>query len=139
MEAPIKSGALITASYANEFGRDIYALPGRLDDYPSQGCLKLIAQGAVPILRELDELLKMLGAIPELDSVAAVSSPEQLTLPDLSPELQHVMKVLSSEALSFDLIVQQSGMAAGLVSGALLELELMGLVSQLPGMRYQRC
>ncbi|MUG94002.1 DNA-protecting protein DprA [Scytonema sp. UIC 10036] len=139
MEAPIKSGALITASYANEFGRDIYALPGRLDDYPSQGCLKLISQGAFPILRELDELLKMLGAIPELDSIEAASPPQQLTLPDLSPELQQVMNVLSSEALPFDFIVQQTAMAPGLVSSALLQLELIGLVSQRPGMRYQRC
>ena len=64
MEAPIKSGALITAHYANDFGRDVYVLPGRVDDYPSQGCLKLLSQGAGLILKELDELLKMLGAIP---------------------------------------------------------------------------
>lgn len=135
----MKSGALITASYANDFGRDVYVLPGRLDDHPSQGCLKLLSQGAVPILRELDELLKMLGAIPQLDSVEASSLVQQLTLPDLPPELQRVMDTIASEALPFDFIVQQTGMAAGEVSSVLLQLELMGLVSQLPGMRYQRC
>ncbi|NMG09805.1 DNA-processing protein DprA [Brasilonema sp. UFV-L1] len=139
MEAPIKSGALITASYANDFGRDVYALPGRLDDNPSQGCLKLLSQGAVPILKELDELLKMLGAIPQLDSVEASPLPQQLTLPDLPPQLQRVLDAMTLEALPFDLIVQQTGMAAGEVSGVLLQLELMSLVSQLPGMRYQRC
>lgn len=140
MEAPIKSGALITASYANDFGRDVYVLPGRLDDYPSQGCLKLLSQGAAPIVKELDELLKMLGAIPQLDSVEASPSLEQqLPLPILSPELQRVMDAIASESLPFDFIVQQTGMSAGEVSSALLQLELMGLVSQLPGMRYQRC
>lgn len=141
MEAPIKSGALITADYANEFGRDVYALPGRIDDYPSQGCLKLISQGATPILKELDELLKMLGAIPQLDSVESSPEPQQLTLPNLnlSPEFQRVMDAISSEPLPFDVIVQQTGMPAGLVSSALLQLELMSLVSQLPGMQYQRC
>ena len=137
MEAPLKSGALITATYANEFGRDVYALPGRLDDHPSQGCLKLLNQGASFILKELDELLTMLGAIPQIDGVEASTAPEQL-MPTLSPELQTVMNAFSCDALPFDLIVQQTGMAAGLVSGALLQLELMDLVSQLPGMRYQK-
>lgn len=138
IEAPIKSGALITAHYANDFGRDVYALPGRLDDYPSQGCLKLITQGASLILKELDELLKMLGAIPQIDAIEASPQQEQLTLPNLPPELQKVMSAIASESLPFDFIVQQTNMSAGTVSSALLQLELMGLVSQLPGMRYQR-
>ncbi|MBH8572181.1 DNA-protecting protein DprA [Nostocaceae cyanobacterium CENA369] len=137
MEAPLKSGALITATYANEFGRDVYALPGRIDDRPSQGCLKLLSQGASFILKELDELLTMLGAVPQLDVVAASPKSEQLTLPTLSPELQQVMDAIAVDNLSFDFIVQQTGMNAGSVSSALLQLELMGLVLQLPGMRYR--
>lgn len=139
MEAPLKSGALITATYANDFGRDVYALPGRIDDLPSQGCLKLLSQGASFILKELDELLKMLGAIPQIDVIEATIEPDNLILPDLPPELQQVMNVIAVDALPFDFIVRQTGMAAGSVSSALLQLELMGLVSQLPGMRYQKC
>jgi DNA processing protein len=139
MEAPLKSGALITATYANDFGRDVYALPGRVDDHPSQGCLKLLSQGASFILKELDELLKMLGAIPQLDTIEESSPPQQLSLPDLSPQLQQVFNAIACDALSFDMIVQQTGMDTGSVSSALLQLELMGLVSQLPGMRYQKC
>ncbi|BAY92409.1 MULTISPECIES: DNA-processing protein DprA [unclassified Tolypothrix] len=138
IEAPIKSGALITATYANDFGRDVYALPGRIDDYPSQGCLKLISQGASIILKELDELLKTLGAIPQIDVVQDSSAPQQLSLPDLAPELQQVINAIASDALPFDFIIQKTGMDAGSVSSALLQLELMGLVSQLPGMRYQK-
>ncbi|MCG6136111.1 MAG: DNA-processing protein DprA [Nostoc sp. LLA-1] len=138
MEAPVKSGALITATYANEFGRDVYALPGRIDDHPSQGCLKLLSQGASMILRELDELLKMLGAIPQLDAVETIPIPEKLSVPNLSPELQQIIDAIACDILPFDLIVQHTGMNAGEVSSALLQLELMGLVSQLPGMRYQK-
>ncbi len=143
MEAPIKSGALITARYANEFGRDVYVLPGRIDDEESQGCLKLLSQGANPILHELDELLKSLGAIPDYNSSNRVeNSPvyKQQTLPltDLSPELEKIINVITGETLTFDLIVKETGMTAANVSAALLELELMGFVSQLPGMRYQR-
>lgn len=140
MEAPTKSGALITADYANEFGRDVYALPGRLDDLPSQGCLKLLTQGAAPIQKELEELLKSLGAIPKLDFTQNnLEETSNIPLPDLSPELQRVMNTISSESLPFDFIVRQTGMSASEVSSSLLQLELMGLISQLPGMRYQRC
>ncbi|QXE25332.1 DNA protecting protein DprA [Richelia sinica FACHB-800] len=136
MEAPLKSGALITATYANEFGRDVYALPGRVDDQPSQGCLKLISQGAGLIHQELSELLTMLGAIPQID--VDIPTVKSAPLPDLSPELQQVIQVVGNDALSFDVIVHKTNLDAGLVSSYLLQLELMGLVSQLPGMRYQR-
>ncbi|MCF4969908.1 DNA-processing protein DprA [Nostoc sp. CMAA1605] len=137
IEAPLKSGALITATYANDFGRDVYALPGRVDDYPSQGCLKLISQGASLILKELDELLKMLGAIPKIDPLETSPAPAQLNLPILPPELQTVMNAFALDTISFDSLVQKTGMNTGAVSSALLQLELMGLISQLPGMRYQ--
>ena len=137
IEAGIKSGALITATYANEFCRDVYALPGRIDDQLSQGCLKLISQGAGLINQELSELLTLLGAIPQIDiEVPMVTSPP---LPNLPPELQQVIDTLAIDVLSFDLIIQKTGMNASLVSSSLLQLELMGLVTQLPGMRYQKC
>jgi DNA processing protein len=150
MEAPIKSGALITARYANEFGRDVYVLPGRIDDEESQGCLKLLSQGANPILDELDELLKSLGAIPSYNQLEKVNIVENLEtklpvykqqtlpIPNLSPELQKIIDVITGQTLSFDLIIKETGLDSPNVSAALLELELMGLVSQLPGMRYQR-
>ncbi|MBE9008571.1 DNA-protecting protein DprA [Fortiea sp. LEGE XX443] len=137
MEAPLKSGALITATYANDFGRDVYALPGRLDDHPSQGCLKLLSQGASIIFRELDELLTMLGAVPKLDAVTTPTT-EQLSLPTLAPEMQQVIDAIACDTLPFDLIIQKTGIPASSVSSLLLQLELMGLVSQLPGMRYQK-
>lgn len=143
MEAPSKSGALITAYQANDFCRDVYVLPGRLDDQQSIGCLGLLHRGAQVILNE-GHLLEMLGAIPDLNLNLAVQLPlfpqEQSTpVPQLEPELAQVLQALPSEPISFDVIVQQTGLAAGSVSSALLQLELMGLVSPLPGMRYRRC
>lgn len=146
MEAPKKSGALITADVAKDFGRDVYALSARLDDSNSHGCLALLNQGATPIPIEFDELLKMLGAIPQpktenLDTLPLFTQPQvshQPPLPDLEPELKQVFQAVSSEAIPFDLIVQKTALAPGSVSSALLQLELMGLVCQLPGMRYQK-
>ncbi len=141
MEAPTKSGALITAYQANEFCRDVYALPGRLDDEQSVGCLGLLSRGSHVILSE-GHLLEMLGAIPQLDQAEQLSlfaQEQPKPVPELEPELAQVLQTLASEPIPFDVIVQQTGLAAGSVSSTLLQLELLGLVSQLPGMQYRRC
>lgn len=142
IEAPAKSGALITAHLANDYGRDVYALPGSLDHPNSMGCLNLINQGAQIILSE-DALLESLGQLPSL----ARSNQEQSPPPPLNLSLEEgailyaletLSQELSLEALPFDSIVQRSQLPASIVSSTLLQLELMGLVVQHPGMRYQR-
>ncbi|MGK7926657.1 MAG: DNA-processing protein DprA [Spirulina sp.] len=131
MEAAKRSGALITSRYANEFGRDVYTLPGSLDSPQSAGCLHLANQGAHLILGE-EELLSMLGKIPQLDRG------DRRPPPDLSLELQKVWEHIALQPTPFDAIVRGCGLPPGDVSGALLTLELQGLVTQLPGMQYQR-
>lgn len=140
LEAPSKSGALITARLANDYGRDVYALPGSLDNPRIRGCLELISKGAQVILDE-DHLLEMVGHLPNLNS--SLASPTQLALltpppPDLTPQLQQVYEAVTTEAIALDQIVQQTGLATGSVLSALMELELLNLVSQQPGMQYCR-
>ncbi len=147
MEAPEKSGALITARYGNEFGKDIYALPNSPDLVQSKGCLKLLKDGSQMIINE-SELLEMLGAIPPLDTPQQLSFLSQLSqvqpveiptvkMPLLAPELAQILKYITTEAIAFDTIVEHSGLAAHHVSASLLQLELLGMVAQLPGMRYE--
>ncbi len=150
IEAPRKSGALITAYEANDFGRDVYVLTGRLDDELSFGCLELLSKGAHPILPGNDQmsseerLLEMLGVMPKLDnaqqlSLFPVNPAPPKRMPLLDADLALVLSAIASEPISFDTIVEAAGLDAGIVSGTLLQLELLELVSQLPGMRYQRC
>ena len=142
MEAPAKSGGLITAHYANEYGRDVYALPGSLDNPKSLGCIKLINKGAMVIEGE-QELLDALGTLPSLQQKTN-KPPIQASLPlDLAPELAHLLQILTdlpdeSGSVQFDRLVQAANQPASVVSSSLLQLELTGLVTQLPGMRYQR-
>lgn len=141
MEASNKSGALITAHYANDFCRDVYVLPGSLDNIQAAGCLGLLSDGAHVISNE-GHLLKMLGAIPNLDQgkqLPLFASEKSQTMPQLEPELARILQIFTTEPISLDTIVQQSNLAVSSVSSALLQLELMGLVAQLPGMHYQRC
>lgn len=143
IEAPQKSGALITARLANDYNRDVYALPGSLDNPCSRGSLELLNQGAQVILGE-SELLEALGSIPQLHQTTQLSllSPEPpQAAPDLPPELQAVFQaipVMTEKAIALDHIIEQTGEPTSAVLGALSHLELMGLVTQLPGMRYRR-
>lgn len=139
IEGSTRSGALITANLANEYGRDVYALPGSLDNPRSAACLSLISKGAQIILGE-SELMEHLGTIPELDQA---NQPELPTI-DLAPGLAQVLEAISAIArqsnhpsVPFDLIVQTLEMPTATVSSSLIQLELLGLVTQVPGMRYQ--
>ena len=151
LEAPQKSGALITARLANDYCRDVYVLPGSLDNDRCRGCLELLNQGAHVILDE-KYLLDLLSTLPRFQSTAAGAATQlSLLTPDqpleaaiappaikLPPDLQQVFQVISLEPIAIDLILQKAGLAPGLVLSALTQLEIMGLVSNLPGSRYQR-
>lgn len=140
-EAPEKSGALITANLANDYGRDVYALPGSLDNPNAIGCLTLISKGAQIILGT-SQFLEMIGTIPALDQP---QNPDiELTLANLDPSLAKVLQTIHTiaqrsehAAVSFDLIVQTTEMPTASVSSSLMHLELLGLITQVPGMRYQ--
>ncbi|GAB4527307.1 MAG: DNA-processing protein DprA [Pleurocapsa sp.] len=133
MEAPERSGALITARFANDFCRDVYVLPGSLDNVQAIGCLRLLNNGAQVILSE-EDLLEMLGTMPQLDIHSAKVEP----LPELEPELNSIFELISSEPVSLDFIVEKTTINTGQILAYLSQLELMGLVSQLPGMQYRR-
>ncbi len=152
IEAPTKSGALITAYQANDFNRDVYVLPGSIDNPNAIGCLGLLSRGAQPIL-SLDHLLELISAIPQLDrpqqlqlftpaakisTHLAVSNIKISPPPDLAPDLQQVWLVVTDQPASFDQIVTRSQLPTATVSSLLLQLELLGFVTQLAGMRYQR-
>ena len=133
IEAPERSGALITARFANDFGRDVYVLPGSLDNQQSLGCLALLNSGAHVIL-SIEHLLEMLGTMPCLDLIA--TSPSQ-PKPNLEPQLASVYSLIKSESIALDTIVEGTKLNASEVLSALSQLELMDLIVQIPGMRYQ--
>ena len=109
MEAPPRSGALITAKYANDFNRDVFTLPNSPDVNEAHGCLNLIHNGAEVILSE-QQLLESLGAIPQLDpeeqpnkletKTSTVPNTVQPTSPpaDLDPALQTLLQTITSES-----------------------------------------
>jgi DNA processing protein len=153
IDAPTKSGALITAYQANDFGRDVYVLPGSIDNPNSIGGLGLLTRGAQPIL-SLEHLLELLATIPQLDQHrqldmfanrqpdlgASATNVEIAPIQsiEVEPELQPVWVLVTDTPISFDELIANSQLPVATVSSILLQLELLGLVTQLPGMRYQR-
>ncbi len=135
IEAPKRSGALITARFANDFGRDVYVLPGSLDNSQSLGCLGLLNSGAHVILG-IEHLLEMLGTMPRLDQIPTTQN-QNKSVPNLNPELERIYRLVNHESIPIDAIAEQTGWEISEVLAALSQLELMDLVIQLPGMRYQ--
>jgi DNA processing protein len=136
VEANLTSGALITANFANEAGRQVFAVPGSIDSPRSKGCHNLIkngaklCEGAEDILSEFEYLFPASNRPP--------SAAETGVLPalELSETEQLVYGQLSHEEISIDDIIQHVGLPVSAVSVALLSLEMKRLVRQLPGRRY---
>jgi DNA processing protein len=149
MEAPTRSGSLITSHYAMDFNRDVYTLPNSPEQQQSSGCLDLIRRGAGMILSE-KSLIEDLGGMPQLDEVSPQLSllpvesvpepepPKPMHYSQIPQDLLPLWYAISPEATPFELIIVQSGMSADRVSATLLQWELEGLILQMPGMRYRR-
>jgi DNA processing protein len=138
-EAGEGSGALITAHLAQKFGRSLHVLAGSLDNPNAKGCLQLIHEGAQIILGET-ELLTTLPKPEKSNVTATVVAPtiqtSLFTNVDLRPELDRLLKTLSAEPLNLDRILELTNLPIATVSSGLIELELLGLISQTPGMSY---
>lgn len=128
VEAALRSGSLITARYAGEQGRDVYAVPGSPLDPRAEGTNKLIKDGAT-MLTSIDELLESLKQIPAITRSSLFEQATDYTaLPQSidASDREHVYNLLSPTAIETDDIIRESGMAADQVLAVLLELEIAG-------------
>jgi DNA processing protein len=131
VEATLRSGSLITAKFALEQGREVYALPGNVDSARSEGTNRLIKQGAKLVIQAEDIVEEIL---PHFQQIPPHESPK----PKLTEDEEKVLSVLQREAMHIDPIAVKSGLSSGRVSAILLSLELAGHAKQLPGMRFTK-
>ena len=122
VEARERSGALITADFALELGRDVFAVPGEITSGLSAGTNDLLRQGAAP-LTAVRDVLEALGIEPEPAAGAASVSDAALA----------VLSILGDGACGADELTRASGLASAEVSAALVELELGGFAAQADG------
>lgn len=135
VEAGERSGALITADFALEQGRDVLAVPGSVFSPTCAGTNELLKQGATPVTSAKD----ILDVLSSTMSEAATGEPELARrVPDLEPDERTVWRALSGEPRHIDALANDLTMCAGDVSATLAMLELKGLARQVGSMLYTR-
>ena len=154
VEAALRSGSLITARQAGEFGREVFAIPGSIHSPLSRGCHALIRQGALLVesAREVIDELPALPARRDLDTLAP---------PEITPDLDHphrssaggpslapddarrvdqdpVIAAIGHDPVQPDILAAHLGLAPGELGARLVILELDGLIRRLSDGRVQR-
>lgn len=145
VQAPVGSGALITAEHAGEQGKLVMAVPGAVDDEQQAGCHRLLRQGAVlcrgveDILEELDGFSQTLRA-PSGNGQAPAAPPVRPTGPPagLDDTGRRVWELLGDGSRAVDEIARSLQLAVPALAGLLLGLEMKRVVRRLPGNRYER-
>jgi DNA processing protein len=138
VESSLTSGALITANFATEYGRQIFAVPGRIDSPSSKGCHELIKKGAKLCEGTEDILSEFEYLFPPTNRPPAPNETGLLPALALSDHEQKVIGALSHEELAIDEVIRACGLPASTVSVALFSLEMKRLVRQLPGKLFVR-
>ena len=143
VEAPARSGALITSNQALEQGRPVFAVPGPIDRPSSVGCNRLIQSGAKLVCDASDVIEEFaFGLVPELnldDSESETSSDQSSPqIRNLSENEKAILKALGGDEVVLDELVERSQLPLPVVSSELLQLEMKHLVKQLPGKYFAK-
>ena len=136
IEAARRSGSLITAEMALEHGREVFAVPGRIDSGKSEGCHRLIQEGA-KLVHRLEDILREL-AISPLPAQALATTEQSGSAASAGEHERQLLAALDGYPRDIEEIIAACRLPAPQVNALLLELELKGLVESSPGPQYRR-
>lgn len=132
VEATVRSGSLITAHYAVEQGREVFAVPGSIHNPQSRGCHKLIREGA-KIIETIEDILIELNHFVTPLQTALDLDIAQTPLQPLDKTCQKLLECAGYEVVTVDQLVMRSGLSASTVTSNLLTLELIGAIKLVTG------
>ena len=135
IESSKKGGSLITAELGNSYNKDVFAIPGRINDSKSEGCNYLIKNNKAALINSAQDFLEMMNWAP----VPKPTSKKQRELfIELSPDEKIVVDILQQqESIQIDELYFKSGLSSSAVATALLMLEMQGIIVTLPGKLYK--
>ena len=142
VEASLRSGSLITARFAADEGREVFAVPGSVDSALSRGCHALIRDGAKlveSVADVLDEIVGFGGLFePSVVSSTVVPDRSGDTFEDLGASERVLLDVVGHDPVTLDQLVGCTGMTSDRLAPALVALEIDGWIETLPGSRFVR-
>ncbi len=136
VEAPLRSGSLITAQQATEQGRTVYAVPGPIDRPTSAGCNRLIQQGAKLVMDGADVLDDLTALFPTAPLAPKVEMQRPAVTLTLDEEILY--KAIDGEERHIDDLATRCGLTPATMNVTLMRLEMKRLIRALPGRRYVR-
>lgn len=135
VESAAKGGALITAEIANTYDREVFAFPGKIGDTYSEGCNKIIKENKANILTDVDDLRNVM----RWNETKKVTAKQMRMFRDFSEEEQMVMDVFGNDNIIYlDKIITETKLSPTKIASILLSLEFDGVLTALPGKRYQK-
>lgn len=134
IESAQKGGSLITANYANDYNKDVFALPGRVSDLFSSGCNALIKQYKAHLLSDVQDI----AYIMRWEEANSTTNQQQSLFVALNKEEQEIMTLIESkESVALDWLLGEARRPLSALSNILLQLEFKGFINALPGKKYK--
>ena len=133
VEATIKSGTLITANMAANLGRDVFAIPGCIDNPLTQGCHHLLKQGAILVTNVQDILVELDFPVQKVQPGEDVAVKSEQKTHGESLATDKILASVNHDVTSVDIICERSNLPVSQVLATLLQYELRGLVTTVPG------
>lgn len=137
VEATLRSGSLITASLALDQNREVFAVPGSIDSFKSRGTHYLIKQGA-KLIENADDIVSELGMRGEGFDRPGDRSAAAVSIEEMDPVERKIYELIGPYPVHVDHIARVGELDPGEVSSVLMNMELKGMVKQLPGKRFVR-
>ena len=138
VESAAHGGGIITAGISFDYGREVFALPGRVGDHFSEGCNNAIRENKAILLTSAEDFVKTMGWEDDALRIEAQKKGiERQLFPDLSPEQQRIVDVLTkSNDLQLNQLSVKTGIPIGDITSILFQMEMMGVVKPMAGGNY---